>query len=186
MKSNFRWHDFMNRNTSPRTRMSRSVPNFCIHRRMKLAWSRSASTLTTCRQPREMSSSEMLPVWNHLHVRSFTGTYRKLYAYFHNKQLDIFSFDKNRFKFTNSFEASHAKDAIYFMLYVWKQMGLDTHKDELHLVGEMPAKDDMLADLRRYLQKVYIINPSAEFNRAPITQIKGLPFDLLSLYVKRN
>ena len=39
----------------------------------------------------------MLPVWNHLHVRSFTGTYRKLYAYFHNKQLDIFSFDKNRF-----------------------------------------------------------------------------------------
>lgn len=128
----------------------------------------------------------MLHVWNHLHVRSFTGTYRKLYAYFHNKQLDIFSFDKNRFKFTNSFEASHAKDAIYFMLYVWKQMGLDTHKDELHLVGEMPAKDDMLADLRRYLQKVYIINPSAEFNRAPITQIKGLPFDLLSLYVKRN
>jgi hypothetical protein len=59
---------------------------------------------------------------------------------------------------------------------------LDVHKDELHIVGQISEKEELLADLRRYLQKVYALNPSADFNRSPITQIKGLPFDLLTFY----
>ena len=42
------------------------------------------------------------PVWNHLHQRSFVGIQKKLFAYFHDGKLDIFCFDKNRFKFFNS------------------------------------------------------------------------------------
>ena len=34
----------------------------------------------------------MMPVWNYLHQRSFTGHRSKIYGYFHDKQLDIFSF----------------------------------------------------------------------------------------------
>ena len=41
------------------------------------------------------------PVWNYLHQRSFAGIRRKLFAYFHDKKVDIFSFEKNRFKFFN-------------------------------------------------------------------------------------
>ncbi len=33
-------------------------------------------------------------------------------------------------------------------------------------------------------EKIYAVNPTAEFNRAPITQIKGLPFDLMTLFLK--
>ena len=38
------------------------MPIFAMHWRMKAAWSRSASTLTTWSHPRESSSSDMLPV----------------------------------------------------------------------------------------------------------------------------
>lgn len=31
----------------------------------------------------------MQPIWNYLHQRSFTGIHRKLYAYFHDKKVDI-------------------------------------------------------------------------------------------------
>ncbi len=64
----------------------------------------------------------MQPMWHYLHHRSFTGIHRKLYVYFHDKKLDVFGFEKNRFKFFNSFNAEHAKDALYFILYVWKQL----------------------------------------------------------------
>lgn len=125
------------------------------------------------------------PVWSYLHQRSFTGMYRKLYAYFHDKKIDIFSFEKNRFKFFNSFAASHSKDALYFMLYVWKQLGFNQQQDELHLVGNIPDKDWLVYNSKLYIKKVFALNASAEFNRAPITEIKDIPFDLLTLYLSK-
>lgn len=126
----------------------------------------------------------MQPIWSHLHQRSFTGVRRKQYAYFHNGKVDIFSFDKNRFKFCNSFEAAHSRDAAYFLLYVWKQLGLDSEKDEMHIAGDMPDKEWLMEALHRFIVKVYVINPTADFNRAPITEIKGIPYDLITLFIK--
>lgn len=126
----------------------------------------------------------VLPVWRHMHRRSFTSPYRKLYGYFHDRQLCVFAFDKNRFRFCNSFDVDHSHDAVYFLLYVWQQLGMDARHDELHLAGDLPDRDELLATLRRYVQKAFAINPTAEFNRAPITQIKGIPLDLVTLYLK--
>ncbi len=124
------------------------------------------------------------PVWRHLHQRSFTGVRNKLYGYFHDQELEIFSFNQNRFKYCNSFEVSHAHDALYFLLYVWKQLQLKPEHDEMHIAGDIPEKEWMLSELRRYLQRAYAINPTGEFNRAPVTQIKGIPYDLMTLYAK--
>ncbi len=127
----------------------------------------------------------MQPMWYYLHQRSFTGTHRKLYAYFHDKKVDVFSFEKNRFKFFNSFKAEHAKDGLYFILYVWKQLGMNQMLDELHVSGEIPDKDWLLYNTKLYIKKTFLLNPAAEFNRAPITEIKGMPFDLLTLYLSK-
>ena len=126
----------------------------------------------------------MQPVWNYMHKRSFTGVRKKLYAYFRGKQLDLFSFTQNRFTFCNSYDVMSHKDASYFILYVWKQLGLDNREDELYLSGNIPDREDLTTELKQYVQKIYAVNPTAEFNRAPITQIKGLPFDLMTLFLK--
>lgn len=96
-----------------------------------------------------------------------------------------FGFEKNRFKFFNSFNAEHAKDALYFILYVWKQLGFNQMQDELHVAGNVPDKDWFLYNTKLYIKKTFILNPAAEFNRAPITEIKGLPFDLMALYLSK-
>lgn len=124
------------------------------------------------------------PVWRHLHQRSFTGNRHKLYAYFHEKQIDIFSFQQNRFKFCNSFAAGRPHDSLYFLLYVWKQLQLQPEHDELHIVGDIPEQQWLLSELKKYLQKAYVINPVADFNQAPVTQIKGMPYDMQTLFVK--
>jgi hypothetical protein len=69
-------------------------------------------------------------------------------------------------------------------LYVWKQLALDNQYDELHIVGDIPERDWLIEELKKYLSKAYVINPSADFNRAPATQVKGLPYDLVTLYTK--
>ena len=124
------------------------------------------------------------PVWRHLHQRSFTGMHRKLYAWFHEKRLELFSFHQNRFKFCNSFEASRSKDAIFFIAYVWKQLQLQAEYDELHLIGSVPDQDAVTEELHRFLQKIYVVNPAADFSNHPATAISNMPYDLMTLVVK--
>ena len=80
-------------------------------------------------------------VWNHLHRRNFIGSRKKLFGYFHDKQLEIFAFQQNRFKFQNSYPVQRSLDAVYFLLYIWKLLGMDQRRDELHLSGVLPEKE---------------------------------------------
>ena len=129
-------------------------------------------------------TAAMTPVWHHLHQRSYTGNHQKLYAYFHNRQMEVFSFGKNRFKFCNTYTVNNSNNALYFLLSVWKQLGLEAEHDELHMVGTLPDEEALINETRQYVKRVFYINPSGEFNRAPVTQIAGMPYDLMTLYVK--
>lgn len=124
-----------------------------------------------------------LPVWLHLHQRSLPGSSRKLYGYFHDRKLSVFSFHHSRFLFANSYSATHAHDALYLLLYVWRQLGMDATHDELHLVGRMPHEEWLIERLRLYLERVYTIKPAAEFNRHPLTAQSGVSYDLLAYYL---
>ena len=126
----------------------------------------------------------MVPVWHHLHQRSYTGTHQKLYGYFHDRCMEVFSFAKNRFKFCNSFDAAQAHDALYYLLYVWKQLRLESEHDELHILGDIPEQEWLLQELKRFLQNAYLINAKAEFQDAPATKIKGMPYDLITLITR--
>lgn len=126
----------------------------------------------------------MVPVWHHLHQRSYTGIHQKLYGYFHDRRMEVFSFSKNRFKFCNSYTVNNSSNALYYLLSVWKQLGLEADHDELHLAGDLPDEEALMNEARQFVKRVFYINPSGEFNRAPVTQIAGMPYDLMTLYVK--
>ena len=125
-----------------------------------------------------------VPVWQHIHHRSFTGPRQKLYAYFFDGQVNVFSFQQNHLRFVNTFANANANNASFFLLYVWKQLGMDQQRDELHLLGTIPEKEEFVEELKKYLKNVYTLNPVAEYNRAPITQIAGIPYDLVTLYIR--
>jgi len=123
-------------------------------------------------------------IWTYLHRKSFIGMSKKLYGYFHDKKLELFAFSKNRFKFYNSFELDSSRDAVYFIMYVWEQLGMDKTSDELHLVGDIVDSDGLKISLSQFIRKVYINNLAADFSSAPITAISGLPYDLITLFAK--
>jgi hypothetical protein len=70
------------------------------------------------------------------------------------------------------------------MLYTWKQIGLLAERDEIHLVGDIPEADWLTDELKKYIKRVYVINPAGDFNRSIVTQIEGMPYDLMTLFVK--
>lgn len=128
----------------------------------------------------------MSDVWPHIHQKSFTGMRQKLYGYFHDHRLEVFAFQQNRFRFYNSYAVGKdPNDVLYYLLSVWKQLGLEAREDELHLSGNLPEREQLAEDARRYIKRVFIGNPSGEFNRAQVTQIEGMPYDMMLYYLKR-
>lgn len=125
-----------------------------------------------------------VPIWSHAYQKNFTGKAQKLFGYFHDQRLEVFAFGQNRFKFCNSFAVTQADDALYYLLSVWKQLGLEAREDELHLAGDMPERDTLIQKARTFIKRVLPSNPSGEFNRAQVTQITDMPYDLMLYYLK--
>ena len=153
-----------------------SVALFCIDKDLL--------TVIKDRLPQPSIVAAMVSVWHHLHQRSYTGTRQKLYGYFHDRLMEVFSFNKNRFIFCNTYTVNNSNNALYFLLSVWKQLGMEPEHDELHLVGDLPDEEALLDEAHRFIKRVFYINPSGEFNRAPVTRIAGMPYDMMTLYVK--
>ena len=129
-------------------------------------------------------TAAVAPVWRHLHQRSYTGQHEKLYGYFHDRRMEVFSYAQNRFKFCNSYAVNNPNDALYYLLAVWKQLTMDAEHDELHLVGDIPERDQLLEEAQKFVKRAFYINPSGEFNRATVTQFKNMPYDMMVLFVK--
>lgn len=156
-----------------------AVAVFGINRDLRLVIDDHFPTVTFC--------CAMSAVWRHIHRHhsSVAGSsMNRLFAYFHEGQLDVFCFQKNRFKFCNQFEAPQAADALYYLLYVWKQLVFSPDQDEVCLVGDLPqnhAGYDLNADgqcpfvdeLRRFVGRVSTIDLDGE-----ATETSVMPFDL--------
>ena len=130
-------------------------------------------------------SALMSSVWRYLYHRDSSSIGRQLFAYRHGTLTDVFAFAHGRFRFANTFPARTTSDTAYFILAVWQQLGFDSHRDEIHLAGFGDDNDNLRQQLSPFVERVATINPSAEFNRAPITRIKNLPLDMMTLFVKR-
>lgn len=123
------------------------------------------------------------PVWSHIYHRAFTGARRKLFAYYHDKRMEVFAFQQNRFRFNNSYEVRQTNDILYYLLYIWKLLGMNPESDELHLVGNFPDEKTLSEEVHKFLRRSYFVNQEVDFNNASIAKRKDIPYDLKALYL---
>lgn len=126
----------------------------------------------------------MSPVWRHFHMESYAGMRKKLFCYFHDGCLEIFSFGQKRFRFSNRFDVSNTGDALYFLLYTWKQLALDQENDELHIAGDIPDEEAFVNEIRTYISRSYTTDAATCFGQSPATMAKDMPFDLVTYIVR--
>lgn len=123
-------------------------------------------------------------VWQYLYKYGQRGNAEKLFCYFHDGDVEVFSFRKNRFRFTNRFAAPNAQDATYYILAAWKQLGMNSDKDELHILFNGTEQESMARNLSRYVSRIYTVEESAEYRTNNIVQNAGMPFDMMAAMIK--
>lgn len=76
---------------------------------------------------------------------------QRLYAHSNGRQLFLFTYRNGKLQFANSFEAGDTNNQLYYLLYVWKQLGLQQTKDTCMIIGK---NNELEKELKRYISNV--------------------------------
>ncbi|MDR0413360.1 MAG: DUF3822 family protein [Dysgonamonadaceae bacterium] len=87
----------------------------------------------------------------------------------HNRKegIDVFCFSRDHFLFANHFPCSQPEDAVYYALFVWRQLKFNQLKDYLYI---MDTGDELAERLSDYVRKV-----------APALLNRAVPFETTAL-----
>ena len=108
--------------------------------------------------------SQASPFIEYFATKSRLGNCRKMYIHLHKEAVDIYTYERGRLTFANSFACKATNDRIYYILYLWKQLGMEQERDELHLTGELSDKEQLLPELRKFIRQVFVMNPAANLD----------------------
>lgn len=111
------------------------------------------------------------PIIEHFTKESSKSNTRKLYAYLQKEKMEVFAFDRGKLLLTNSFHCKLIADQVYYLLYIWQQLGFNQTKDHLELIGAC-EKEELLTELNKFLRHTHTL---------PFQQ--SLPFDLQTLMI---
>lgn len=107
---------------------------------------------------------------------------RQMYVVVHRKIMDVACFVQGKLLFANTFEHDTPDDIMYYILYVWKQVGMDQEKDRLHIYGGASLRSRMTAMLQNYIQYTGAAELPLEAYLLG-TEVVQAPLDLIALSV---
>lgn len=125
----------------------------------------------------------MTYLWQRLHRDSYDSVSRKLYAYVHDRQMELVAFRQSRMTYCNRFDAASGADAAYYMLNVWQQLGMKSHDDVLTVVGDNTGADDrFLTMATEFLHNIERPSPYQLLGTEQAARTAGLPLDMRACY----
>ncbi len=113
--------------------------------------------------------SQASPFIEFFSSKSRLGNNRKMYAHLRKDAVDVYGYERGRLLLANSFECRSTPDRVYYLLYIWKQLGFEQERDELHLTGDLNDKELLLPELRKFIRQVFIMNPATNLDLQAIT-----------------
>lgn len=105
---------------------------------------------------------------------------RRMFLNLHDERMDMVVFDRDSLQLANTFAVRSASDAAFMALHAWQSLGMDVHTDELQLTGDKVVRDQVSAELRRYVSYVMpAIFPAAAMRLSH--DAMRAPFNLITL-----
>jgi hypothetical protein len=98
---------------------------------------------------------------------------RQLFVHLRQHQVEAMAYADGAPLLLNVFACRQTADRVYYLLNVWKQLGLDAERDELHLAGELREKEELVSELKKFVRNVSV----AERKEA------SLPYDMQTLFL---
>ena len=122
----------------------------------------------------------------HFMERCRVCNYSKIFAYIHDHCLELVIFKNGKLHLANRYHVETLDDICYFTLLAFNQLQLNNDTDEIFVVADKrEEQEEAITRLQQFVPNVYPINPGGEFNRHPLTRIKGLAYDQLVFMLRQ-
>ena len=125
---------------------------------------KSACSLLREQYPDVRFYAQASPLIEYFAAKSRLGNCRKMYVHLRKEAAEIYAYERGRLAFANTFACKETNDRLYYILCVWKQLGMAQERDELHLTGELYDKEQLLSELKKFIRQVFIMNPAANLD----------------------
>jgi hypothetical protein len=81
-----------------------------------------------------------------------------VYLEFSGSTLSAFVKSEGQIQIYNQYDIRGSKDALYFTLLIYKQLGQDVHSTPLYVGGAVSAESEVMSWFRKYIQEVSLFN----------------------------
>ena len=115
--------------------------------------------------------------------RKEEGETSRMVLFLRENELDIFCFRNGSLLLGNHYDFQNENDALYYVLFTWKQLDMDQMSDFVEILGTGSLKDELIVKIRVYIRNVLptslVSEPSGkeEVSTArPMTKLSTYPF----------
>jgi hypothetical protein len=117
------------------------------------------------------------PVIAYIQTRSEIINRNKIVVNLQDTGLDVFCFSRETFLLGNHFQCSSLMDAVYYILFLWKQLKLDQLNDYVYIAGDSESKEGLMGKLRTYIRNVIPV-PVASGDPGESSANRIIPFEM--------
>ena len=122
------------------------------------------------------SLSPLLVAW---YNRSLAVYPKLMHVEVHTDSIDVLCFNQGELLFVNSYRYDNEHDIVYFILYIWKQTGLNQLEDYLTIGGYKPYSQKVLSIVGKYVQRTLFLKPVIKDYQVAIDQ--DVTLDMIAL-----
>ena len=83
---------------------------------------------------------------------------KNIFLNFHHESFDIIVFNEKKLEFYNNFKCNSKEDNLYYILFIFSQLNLDTEKNKVACTGEISLSSGKYELLYKYIRNIEIIN----------------------------
>ena len=124
----------------------------------------------------------LFPILRLLYRQSMNALAAVMTVIIRQETVDIVCFRQSALLFINSFNYKNDADLLYYILYVWQQVGLDQQKDGLRLWGNNKTCTNITFSLAKFIQNISLLElPSEVYLHG--AEIAHAPLDMIALSI---
>jgi hypothetical protein len=91
------------------------------------------------------------------HLQSLPSNEERIYIYVQSNILQVCFIQNQRVMFFNSFPYATPEDFIYYLLYTYQQLKLDTENTPVYLMGEIVKESSLYEMLYKYIRHIHFM-----------------------------
>jgi hypothetical protein len=104
----------------------------------------------------------------------------KIVVNLQDTELDILCFSRKTFLLGNHFHCNTLMDAVYYILFIWKQLNFNQLSDYAYIAGNPESKEGLIKELKIYIQNV-IPSPVVPGKSSDQYENQIIPFEMACL-----